>query len=173
MVSTQNTRADTLPTLVKKARELDLEPRLLDAVIEVESNWRPYRARFEQGFNDLVATEKFARLQGISRETERVFQKISWGLGQVMGGTARWLGFAGPLPALCDPVLGVHYCATYLSYLSKRYVKIEDVIAAYNAGSLKYNAKNELINQAYVDKVITAYVSLGSEEYEQKGASKA
>ncbi len=137
------------------AKNFGLDPRLLAAIIEVESGWRPYAVRFEPIFNlRSLECEKFAKDQGITVETERMLSKCSWGLGQVMGATARWCGFTGPLPQLCDPYQGALWAAKYLVKIGDRYKQRNDQIAAYNAGSATFDEFKNYKNQPYVDKVL-------------------
>jgi len=84
----------------------NLDPALVCAVIEQESSWNPWAMRYEPFFfakyvaalytnNKITASEAYAR-------------GFSWGLMQVMGQTARELGFdATFLSALCDPDQGL------------------------------------------------------------------
>ncbi len=83
-----------------------LDPSLVCAIVEQESNWNPYAIRYEPLFfakyvaplytnNKIGATEAYAR-------------GISWGLMQVMGQVAREMGFDGTfLSAACDPEQGL------------------------------------------------------------------
>lgn len=83
-----------------------LDPALVCAVVEQESNWNPWAMRFEPLFfakyvaplytnNKVAATEAYAG-------------GISWGLMQVMGQTAREKGVASLfLSTLCDPAVGL------------------------------------------------------------------
>lgn len=70
-----------------------------------------------------------------TRHTELIGQKTSWGPMQIMGATARELGFRGWFPELCGP-LGIEYGARYLRKQFDRYEgeSWEDAIEAYNAG---------------------------------------
>ena len=86
----------------KSATAHGLDPALVCAVVEQESNWSPWAMRYEPAFfakyvarlytnNKVSASEAYAR-------------GFSWGLMQVMGQVARENGFAEPfLSALCDP----------------------------------------------------------------------
>ena len=83
-----------------------LDPALVCAVVEQESNWNPWAMRYEPLFfakyvaplytnNKVGATEAYAR-------------GISWGLMQVMGQVAREKGVASLfLSTLCDPAVGL------------------------------------------------------------------
>lgn len=129
------------------------EPSLVAALITVESRWNPYAVRFEPGYQWLHEPERYARQQGISLEAEQTFQRFSWGLMQIMGGTAREMGFSLPLPALCEGMIGIEYGIRYLVALKRNYKAQDDLIAAYNSGSAKKKANGKYINQEYVDKV--------------------
>ena len=96
-----------LITLARKAASAhSLDPALVCAVVEQESNWNPWALRYEPTFfskyvaalytnNKITATEAYAR-------------GFSWGLMQVMGQVAREFGFdALFLSALCDPEQGL------------------------------------------------------------------
>jgi soluble lytic murein transglycosylase-like protein len=90
----------------KAAVAHSLDPALVCAVIEQESSWNPWAMRYEPFFfakyvaglytnNKITASEAYAR-------------GFSWGLMQVMGQTAREMGFDGAfLSALCDPEQGL------------------------------------------------------------------
>jgi len=83
-----------------------LDPALVCAVVEQESNWNPWAMRYEPIFfakyvaplytnNKVSATEAYAR-------------GMSWGLMQVMGQTAREKGLGSLyLSTLCDPAVGL------------------------------------------------------------------
>ncbi len=131
-----------------------VDPKLVDAIIQVESGYNPWAVRYEPKFTIRNIPDKYARMNGITVETERVLNKMSFGLGQIMGSTARWLGFQGPLTALCDPELNVTWMCKYLIKLKTENHVLENVIASYNAGSVRRDAEGKLVNQDYVDKVI-------------------
>ena len=93
--------------LARRAAQAEgLDPALVCAVVEQESNWNPWAMRFEPLFfakyvaplytnNKVGATEAYAR-------------GISWGLMQVMGQCARENGVASLfLSTLCDPAAGL------------------------------------------------------------------
>jgi len=128
---------------------------IICGIIQKESAFNPYTARYEPHYRWLYKPEKFYKTYSSSIKTEIVFQKTSWGLMQVMGALARELGYEKPLPFLFVDVeaqlgLGI----TYFKMLLDRYGNIEDAVSAYNAG---YPAKNEAgmyINQNYVSDVL-------------------
>lgn len=139
--------------LTESCHKEGVDPNLLSAIITVESSWNTYAARYESNYSYANNQEHFAKLNGISILTEDKLQCFSLGLGQVMGGVARELGFAGPLPSLCDPKLGISLAAHYFKVRCLKYAKLEDQIVSYNAGSPVM--RNGLyVDQVYIDKVM-------------------
>ncbi len=128
---------------------------LLLAIIKCESEFDPFSVRYEEDFDLANSPEKFARMHGITEDTERMLQKMSWGLGHILGCTARDQGFQGPLPRLLEPGINIEFCSKYLLYQLKRYKDaIEPAIAAYNAGTAVKNPDGKFRNQIYVDRVL-------------------
>ena len=149
------TKSDLEALLYKKtASEPGLDPILLSAIIEVESAWVPSRMKFEPGFTYLCKEQEMALKNGVDLPTERCLQRFSYGLGQIMGGTARELGFSGPLPELLDPSVNMEYMLRYFQKKCDEYVYQEDQIAAYNAGSVRRLKSGIYMNQGYVNKVL-------------------
>jgi len=159
-----------LSAVDSKAQSLNLPVHLVRAVISVESSGNPHALRYEPGYRwlwDVRAGRPyrgdFARLPapaGVSGPTELMQQQTSWGIMQVMGATARELGFQGPyLTELCDFQTGLHYGCMYLDRLRRRFWRdhgFEGVAAAFNAGSPVRNADGRWANQVYVDKIAAA-----------------
>jgi len=136
-----------------------LPPGLVEAVVGVESGGNPWAFRYEpQYYERHVAPDASTRaVAPCSRDSERQALATSWGLMQVMGATARSLGFQGAfLNALCDPAMGLEYGCRLLARLRDRY-KAQGgwpgVVAAYNAGSPRKAADGRFVNQSYVDNV--------------------
>ncbi len=140
--------------LNKICKDFGVDSDVMAAIITVESNWRPWAVRHEPTFKlNNTPYLTFAKENGITGETERTLQRCSWGLGQVLGATARHMGFAGPLNSLCDVTTGLIWSVKFYSRLHKRYDTVADRIAAYNAGSATFDGFQKYINQGYVDKV--------------------
>lgn len=163
-----------------KAAELPLA--LVQAIVKVESSgdtfafnpephyrylWnvaenKPFRALTPEERASERPPADFPRPAGVPRDAEWWGQQASWGLMQVMGGTARWLGFGGKwLPALCDPRIGLEWGCKYLRRLVERHGSLADAVAAYNAGDAIRGEDGKYINQEYVDKVTRAVVEHG------------
>jgi soluble lytic murein transglycosylase-like protein len=97
----------------------------------------------------------------------------SYGLAQVLYGTARGLGYTGEPKGLFDPYTSAKYGALFIKALHSKYPRIPDVIAAYNMGFARkapqttpriigiYGQPAEdwiYANQPYVDRV-SAYIA--------------
>jgi len=66
---------------------------------------------------------------------------------------------------LFNPIINLNFVGSLYNELLKRYPTIESsgfpamAVAAYNAGSAKYKANGDFINQTYVDRVRSRWVS--------------
>jgi soluble lytic murein transglycosylase-like protein len=143
-----------------KADDMGIDYLLLASICWQESRGFVYAVRYEAHYRWTYKVEKFAKMQRITEITEKHLQMQSYGLTQIMGGTARWLGFAGPLPALYKPENNLYWCCKYLKNLMAKYSKIEDIAAAYNAGSVVKNNMGLYKNQQYVDHIMKNYKQL-------------
>lgn len=146
--------------------ELPTENRLLLAVFRVESCFDPNAVRYEPDFKYTWNVEANAKQLGITKATEEILQKHSWGLGQIMGGTARWLGYHGPLTGLLDPEVNARFCELYLNHLlDKHNGNQSKALAAYNMGNIKSCADSQCSNIDYVRKVMTEYHNLSKIDF--------
>jgi hypothetical protein len=97
---------------VMAAEQEALDPALVCAVIEQESSWQTRAYREEPAIKD-----------------------ASYGLMQVLGGTARGMGHTGPPEDLYEPTVGCRYGCDFLRQMLDLFG--QDVllaVAAYNAG---------------------------------------
>ena len=160
--------------ITEKSRQADLQPEMILAIIEAESNENPYAATYHANYSWINMQTK--RPAACHPNTESVLQRTAWGLMQIMGATARDIGFEGWLTELTIPVVNIEIGMKYLAGLSERYLEshgIDGVIAAYNAGSPKKTADSKYRNQAYVDKVknlMLKYAALIPEKVEEAKA---
>ena len=144
------------------ANSFGLPPSLVDAICNVESGYNTWACRFEpKVYARLNNGPKPTHVPPCSPETEVWAMSASWGLMQVMGETARGLGFNGAyLSVLTDPDTGLKYGCRLLAQLVKAYKDShgwQGVVAAYNAGKPKFADDGiTLIKQDYVDKVNAA-----------------
>lgn len=134
------------------SEKYQLDPVLVASVVMTESGGNAKAARYEKGYHWVTDTAFWAKKCHITEATELMLQSCSWGLMQVMGATARDVGYTGFIPDLCIPELGLDVGCHYLHRLMVRHGSINDAVAAYNAGSVRIsNGKYD--NQEYVDRV--------------------
>jgi len=141
------------------ALKYDLDPLLVHAIIQVESAYDPLAFRYESHIKPVSH-----KCKGQTAATERVLQKSSIGLMQVLGKTARGLGFTEKLGQLTLPAINVDLGCKLLRELFDRYSNLHEVISSYNQGSPRRLDSGELKNQSYVDKVLTAMKIFKEEE---------
>lgn len=146
--------------IYKKAGEFNLEPELVAAIIWKESRGFAYAVRFEPHYRWLHQVDTYAKRHRISIETEKNQQQQSFGLCQIMGATARWLGFDGPLGTLYRADQNIYWGCKFIKRLLGKYGNLEDVAAAYNAGTPRRNSDGEYVNQSYVDDIRKYYNEL-------------
>jgi hypothetical protein len=120
-----------------------------------ESSLDPWAIRYESHYSWPWQVKENARDLNISFDTELQLQKFSYGLLQVMGGTARWQGFKGPLMQLCcDHRAAFDHGLNYFLYQFERYDKnIVKALCAYNGGNVKI-VDGKYKNQTYADEVL-------------------
>lgn len=147
--------SDTLSIIHSVAAIHGIDPDLLAALVMEESRGDQWDVRYEPRWKHFVTPEVFAKRLGISVETEKRLQAMSWGPAQVMGAVARQHGFTLELTRLsADPALALKYSCMHLAWLNQRCLSEADLIASYNGGwgALK-KAGDRYSNQKYVDAV--------------------
>ena len=116
------------------AKKNGLDFWTLVAQIEKESSGNPLAMRHEPDFRWFYP--RGAHPTGDELE----FQRSSWGLLQIMGATARELGYTVPAtpwpssPLKLDPATALDLGCRYLAADLKRYGNLRDALSAYNAG---------------------------------------
>lgn len=154
-------KEEILKVLQAECSAQNVDAKLLQAIISVESSWNTWVCRFEPTTDKYVITaDIFAKKNVLSVDSETVLQKTSFGLSQVMGFNYRALGFTGLLPQMFDPSLNVKYMALFFKKRCDKYEILEHKIASYNAGSPRKGADGKYVNQVYVDKVMGFYKQL-------------
>lgn len=106
---------DSIIQLVRQiAPNYSLDPALVCAIVEQESDGDTWLVRWEKGFDQkyivpLEAAGKIHPTPPITEATEAVTRAMSWGLMQIMGETAREapVNYYGRMAALCDPNTGI------------------------------------------------------------------
>lgn len=115
-----------------------VEPALIKAFIQVESNWDVNASRYEPHLKD-----------------------SSWGLMQVLLKTAKWMLGDDTLTIskLVTPKVNIEAGTKYIKYQLNKYGgNVKDAIAAYNAGKVRKLQDGSYKNQKYVDKVHRLYL---------------
>jgi soluble lytic murein transglycosylase-like protein len=98
----------------QRAAVYGLDPALVCAVCEQESEWDTYAIRFEPAFEKKYIHPALPQ----APTTEEIAKAMSFGLMQVMGEVARERGFKGKfLSSLCDPDIGLHVGCEYLKHI--------------------------------------------------------
>ncbi|MHC1792029.1 transglycosylase SLT domain-containing protein [Solidesulfovibrio sp.] len=127
--------------IVAMAGSYQLPVVIVQAMVAHESaGGIPCAVRFEPDFYEQYLkgkTPNFRPHPSCSWETERIQRATSWGLMQVMGETARCVGFRGWFPELCQPAVGLEWGCRYLRRLADKYLTDGDwptVMRAYNGG---------------------------------------
>lgn len=150
------TRENEYDSIVVQAGEAwSVDPALIKAIIGAESEFTPEAFRAEPKIGD-----------------------ASYGLMQLLYGTARLLGYAGPTNGLYDPTtnirLGTRYLADLIKTAENHGHGVDSAVSAYNAGfsavrpgdgkRVTNDAGADFINQAYVDRVLSlaSYFKRGS-----------
>ena len=134
-----------------------MPPEVALGIIEIESSGDPYAAKINPTYPYTMMQAK--RPVGCSVDVERLFQKTAWGLMQVMGATARELGFDGWLSELVVPETNVRLGIEFLGRKMSQHLErdgIEGVVAAYNGGAPRRRPDGRFTNQGYVDRVMEA-----------------
>jgi soluble lytic murein transglycosylase-like protein len=129
-----------------------LDPVLVCAVCERESSWNTFARRFEPSF---LAHYKANFIEdGIPiTANEEMDRATSWGLMQVLGEVAREHGFTGPIPTLCEPLVGLEWgCIVLKAKLATHNGDVEKGLLAYNGGAdPAYAAKVMALMPKYQD----------------------
>lgn len=138
----------------KTAQSYDLNSNWLKAIIRQESNFNPYALRLEPTFSYYCTPELFAKKLGVTLQTEICTQKMSWGLGQLMGSLIRELGMDDSMGKAFLPETNILLIAKNLVKIQKSCSTIDDIFAVYNGGlgALK-KVNGKYINQSYIDSV--------------------
>lgn len=140
-----------------------LHPEFVAAFVSTESAGIPEVTRYEKewSFFHQPVSDIAAKLK-ITVATEQMAQSHSYGLMQIMGATARDLGYEGYLHELCQPKLGLEFGCRYLAQKQLRYQDLGDLISSYNAGTPRKNTAGYM-NQQYVDTVMNHLANLKGE----------
>lgn len=121
-----------------------LPPEIVCGMIEREATENQWAVRYEPGFLARYVMPQYAA--GKLDVTETYCRAMSWGPMQIMGQTARELGFDGKyLPELCDLATGIEFgCRKLAACVKSHPGDINGALLAYNGGA----------NKLYADEII-------------------
>lgn len=126
------TRQEILLAVVVAAESHGLDPVLVAAVVEQESDFDSTAFRDEPQIGD-----------------------ASRGVMQVLYGTAKWMGYEGDAQGLLETETSLRYGCTYLRYLMHRYGgDVRSALAGYNAGPGNVDTKGWRCVAGYVESVL-------------------
>lgn len=147
--------------IYRNARDFQIDPRLIAAVIQRESSGNQYACRYEpKFFTKYLQNKTRATLKGhvaANFQTEVMGRAFSYGLMQTMGNTAREAGFKEEyLTALCDPEMGITIGCKILKRFLNNNAKQDDALLAWNGGSDKEypNRINKLMDGGDIDYLL-------------------
>ena len=115
------------------ARTHALPEELVCAVCDHESGgWDPFAVRYEPAFE-----RRYDPVDPVKQPTEHFARAVSFGLMQLMGETARELGFVGKyLTQLCDPLTGIEFgCRKLARCMAARPADVRAALLMYNGGA--------------------------------------
>lgn len=129
------------------AMKYGLQPSLVAAVCEQESQWELGAVRFEPKFlRKYVEPLNLPLLESLDRST-------SWGLMQIMGQVAREYGFTEPLGNLRTPEVAVTYGCKKLQRCFLKHGDDTTSLLAYNGGSNSLYAQQVLARVAHYTNI--------------------
>jgi hypothetical protein len=124
---------DARKALAKKWATVHLlNPLLVAAVADHESQWNPWAVRFEEGFEKKYIKPAIPAMP----TTRELTLAMSFGLMQIIGETAVEAGFQGRfLTELCDPDTGMDFgCRKLRKCLNRNPDSVRDTLLEYNGG---------------------------------------
>lgn len=145
-----------------EAAQFKLDKSYIEAMVFQESGGGVCASRWEKGFFlRYIDGKPKDRLGGHfpperSLNTELYYRAGSWGPMQVMGQTARELGFRGTdFVELAKPEIGVHWGCRYLRSLLNKFEGMA-LEQAYREAIARYNGGPANPNYQYADEVLNA-----------------
>ena len=139
--------------ILKLADKYGTDPAIIYGVCQQESGFNELAVRHEPNYK-WTWKPKEAKPRWCSVDTERMLQKTSIGLMQVMGAVYREFGFKGWLTSIVtDPEIQLEYGCLYLSKKIVKYGR-DGGIVAYNSGSPRYTTDGKYRNAHYLENVL-------------------
>jgi len=135
--------------ITREATKRGIDPRIIAAVIAIESAGDPKARRYESAFYDqYILGRTRDRLGGFfptnrSLSTELHDRAYSWGLMQMMGQLARELGYNGDMVDLLDPETNITLgCQRFADLFFKSNCDMDKTLDRWNGGAdPKYKTK--------------------------------
>lgn len=129
------------------ARKHVLDPALICAVCEQESDWNPWAIRYEPAFQ-----KRYVEPLGLKNQSEIIARAISWGLMQTMLQSVREIGYHDHAAALCDPFIGLEWgCQLFARKFDAAGSDVPKALQLWNGGG------NPLYSQQVMDRVNKYY----------------
>ena len=156
MIVTDMSETMKVPVVLIERISLEhgINHKLFHALILCESGGNKYATQYQPNYRYFYKVYEFSKKLSITYVTEKVFQASSHGLVQIMGSSARELGFKGYPFQLYDTETNLRYGAKFIANLKKRYQNQNDLISAYNQGQPFKTQNGFYKNQEYVNKVL-------------------
>jgi len=134
-------RPEMLPSVLSSA-----EGRVLSYLTIIESASKFYRISSAM-IASIIHQESRGDYAALGRDGEI-------GLMQILPDTAHMMGFRGDPQELYNPSINIFTGVKYLRFQLNRYKNLLDMIAAYNAGSVRKTKNGAYINLDYVTNVV-------------------
>jgi hypothetical protein len=128
------------------AQSHHLFEHIVCGIVEQESSWLPWLNRYEPEFEaspryaPVIKAEDIEFIKTLhytmTIQTELKNRCTSWGLMQVMGQSAREIGYSDFLPMLCDPTEGLEWgCRLFERKLAHTQGSMVQALELYNGGA--------------------------------------
>jgi len=139
---------EVINMIVDVSNENKVEPAIMLAIAEHESNFDPLAKRFELNIYRRLASGtgwlgefsgqvlKYSRLRKVSFDTEAADESFSYGLFQIMGFNLRHMNYNYPdlSSFLYDIPEQCLYAIAFVKDLLGKYDDLKDVFSVYNSG---------------------------------------
>jgi soluble lytic murein transglycosylase-like protein len=129
------TKDDLIKLAKQTAVAYQLDPLLVCAIVEQESEWNAYAIRYEPGFYN-----KYIVPMNLPSSTDAHARAFSWGLMQTMGQVAIEAGVHPKfLSELCDPYMGLDTgCKILKNKLNRANGDVPQGLLYWNGGGNAY-----------------------------------
>jgi soluble lytic murein transglycosylase-like protein len=136
------------------SKEMGFDSSWAKAIIQTESSGNALAVRYEPQWRYVLDVPGYAKFLGLTEDTERVCQSMSWGLTQIMGSVAREHGYKGHLPKLIHRDLNIRSGIVHMKGFREKYPNALDWVSSYNQGNPGKAESGKYYNQVYVDRVL-------------------